>query len=164
MADAPRSASPLGIALAACFADALHPTCSKAAHARKTDQLKRINPLIGDYIAFTQPQRDQGEARHQVDDAGRNPHDESADLLILESRQTCLRRGESRDGIPGGTGKRQQRPQDARVNSSREEVNESLSICRSFSGIEQRPPVEQRRAQKADVLKGVNSAVSGWLL
>src|SRR5579872_1194343 len=61
--------------------------------ASKTTQaasriLARIFALLRDEIAFTQPDGKEPQSCHKINNTRRDPHDESAELLIFERRQS----------------------------------------------------------------------------
>src|SRR5579862_1551955 len=76
-----------------------HPArSSKSTAIAPAARLLRIPPPGGHGVAFAQPMSEERKPRTHVDDTGRHPHYQSADLLVLERR-------ESPGGRRGGIGR-----------------------------------------------------------
>ena len=100
-------------------------TAASITHAN----LLGIAPPVGDDIAFAQPQRQQPQSRSQIDHARRNPHDQTADLLIFQRRKPPSRRRRGVGRIPSRTGKREQGSENAGVNRGGENIQNARSVA-----------------------------------
>jgi hypothetical protein len=106
-----------------------------------------------------QPSGEQCEPRAEINQPGRHPHDEPAELLIFERRQPPGDRQIAARRVPDACRHREQRAEKAGVNGSRENIQNSDAIGIASARVEQRPPKQQRREEESGVLRGVNPVV-----
>src|SRR5438270_5746870 len=158
MAAAPCRESPPVTAAPACSDPAPHPASNSAAllTTASTFWLFRIAPPLGHYVAFPQPCRKQRQSGGHVDDSGRNPHDQSADLLVLKRRQSPHGSGGRIGRINYNRSERKQSSEYAGVNCGCENVDDSRPVARAAAAVEQSPPEEKGGNKKAEMLRGMD--------
>src|SRR6185369_12373070 len=78
--------------------------------------------FCGPQICFTQPSGKQRESGNHVDQACGNPHDQAAELLVLERRQAPGGGQPDIRRVPNGSGDGEQCAQYAAVNRRGEEI------------------------------------------
>src|SRR6185437_976005 len=103
----------------------------------------------------------QAERNDQQDRAGGNPHHQATDLLILQSGyMPCGSRLNIRR-IPGMSGVSEKDSQETGVNRGREDVDDRASVTKLAAMLlQESPPKQKRRAEKADMLRRVNGVAS----
>src|ERR1043166_7847220 len=106
------------------------------------------------------PAGEEHEARGDVDQPRRNPHDESAELLVFERRQppSLGRRLVSR--IPDRRSEGDERAQSAAVDGRGEQVEHARAVAHPPPPpVDDCPPEEERRQEEAQVLCRVHPLV-----
>src|SRR5215217_185197 len=119
---------------AACRAPPPQPHSDTALHRSApaaTRALLRILSPPGHDIALAQPSREQRQPRAQIDEARRNPHNQTAELLIFDGAQAPGLRGIGVWTVPNRSGEGEQRAENTGVYRRREYIEQSSSITGS---------------------------------
>ncbi len=115
-------------------------------------------------LRFLNPFDKQNQRDDEQERAGRNPHDESTDLLIFERSEMPSRSSHHVGRIPGSRCKRQQRSQDAGMQNCREDIDQSAAITESGSSIRHWPPKDQCCPEESRMLSRVNPIAAQGLV
>src|SRR5579875_2449551 len=152
MAALPRCALPPVVTDAVC--------CGFAQETRKAasriERLARIE--LGPFetqIAFLEPGGEQRQTSSEIDEAGRHPHDQAAELLVLQRCEPPGLSGRAVGGIPDVRSEGEQRAECSGVNGSGEDVKKGRAVGSASMAVKDGPPEEQCRKEKAQMLSAV---------
>src|SRR5581483_2275141 len=125
MAAAPWTGSP-PMALSAELAPELDVQAASVRAARRSASRELVGTGAPEnhLFAFAEPAREQGKAGGDVDESGRHPHDEPAELLVFKRSESpgCGCRGIRR--IPDGGRESEQRAEDGGVDGGGEYIKD----------------------------------------
>src|SRR6185503_2785484 len=120
------------------------------------NQLQAFSPRRAQ-VCFTQPTGKERESGDHVNEPRGDPHDQAAELLILERRESP-RCSETRvRRIPRCSGDSDECAECAAVNGSREEIEHGRAVThRALWSMNEGPPEQKRGEQERKMLKRVN--------
>src|SRR5215217_3648487 len=98
------------------------------------------------------PEPGQRQCGPGIDDPGRDPHQQSSELLVLQRRQPPFRSSHGLRGIERPPRNGEQYAEKAGVKRCREEIKHGGTVS-LFPALQERPPEQERGAEESDVLK-----------